>query len=165
MVSSCSSDQFLTNENLVPDKMWFSAKANAILFTKIRIKVINNKNWLQYILQAGYCWIAIQFGGLDCEWQSKVKIGFGIVNPVMSFQSKSRISKLFYQKIKISCSNNEARLLVIKNACFFVSRVNRAFLKTWDLFPTYFITYVSIESFLIVCSGLLIIALLRAVTH
>jgi len=49
-------------------------------------------------------WIAIQFGGLECDWQSKDKIGFWIliVNPVHAFQSKSKQWKLIYQEIKIS---------------------------------------------------------------
>jgi len=48
--------------------------------------------------------IAILFGGLDCDWQSKAKIGFWIwiVNPVLSFQYKSKLSDLSYQEITIS---------------------------------------------------------------
>jgi len=62
-------------------------------------------------MYAGYCWIglldcsiriAIQFGGLDCNWQSKVKIGFWIwiVNPVFPFQSKSNTSNYFIMILK-----------------------------------------------------------------
>ncbi len=65
--------------------------------------------------QAGYCWIglldcsiriAIQFSGLDCDWQSKVKLGFWIwiVNPVFPFQSKSNNVKIIFHIIKMSWS-------------------------------------------------------------
>jgi len=50
--------------------------------------------------------VGIRFGGLDCDcdWQSKIKIvlGIWIVNPVFSFQSKSKKTRIFYQYIKIS---------------------------------------------------------------
>ncbi len=62
-------------------------------------------------LLAEYCWIglldcsiriAIQFGGLDCDWQSKIKNGFWIwiVNPVFAFQSKSKSNHISYQETK-----------------------------------------------------------------
>ncbi len=61
----------------------------------------------KYCLYAGYCWIglldcsiriAIWFSGLDCDWQSKVKIGFWIriVDPVFQFQSNSKKCLFFY---------------------------------------------------------------------
>jgi hypothetical protein len=65
--------------------------------------------------QAGYCWIglldcsiriAIQFSWLDCDCQSKVKIGFWIwiVNPVFPFQSKSKTLLIIFHWIEISWS-------------------------------------------------------------
>jgi len=56
--------------------------------------------------------IAIQFGGLNFDRQSKVKIRFWIwiVNQVPPFQSKSKISE-FHCGL---CSNNEAKLLFSK---------------------------------------------------
>ncbi len=93
----------ITNENLVPDKMWFSAKANAILFTKIRIKVPNNKNWLQYILQAGYCWIGL----LDCNpiWWIGLWMTIQSQNRIWDSQSSYVIS-IQIQNIKIILSKN-----------------------------------------------------------
>ncbi len=60
-----------------------------------------------YKLTSGYCFIglldcsiriAIQFSGLDCDSQSKVKIGFWIwiVNPVFPFQSKSKKDQIIF---------------------------------------------------------------------
>jgi hypothetical protein len=39
---------------------------------------------------------------LDCDWQSKIKIGFWIwiVNPVFEFQSKSKNKHISYQETK-----------------------------------------------------------------
>jgi len=74
--------------------------------TEIRMGQYTSRNNLRRGIVGLDCSIriAIQFGGLDCDWQSKVKVGFciWIVNPVLSYQSKSKISELFYQEIKIS---------------------------------------------------------------
>jgi len=63
----------------------------------------SNNEW-----HSGYCWIglldcltwiAIKFGGLDCDWQSKVRIGFWLSNQFCHFNPNTKFQNYFFKKL------------------------------------------------------------------
>jgi len=104
------------------------------VFVRDILKLLNT-----FYLYAGYCWIglqdcsiwiAIQFARLDCDWQSKFKIGFLIwnVNPAFTFQSKSKKIIISIHELKFHDATSKTMPSYVQNLKFLNYRLIK---KQW----------------------------------